>query len=299
MVRHRRRQQKAGHSREQRGEQEDVHLRRVVERQGSELRIAARDIEHRDAAHVMAHQRPVGHHRALRRGRRAGRVEDLRDRVVVDVLIDRRHLLVGGDHLEQADLLAVDRALDGAEEGGAQRRADRRQRAGESRIVEDRARAALLEDVGQLFAGEREVDRHVDEPGAAAGEKEDGVDVGVLPERRHPITRRQPEIDEPLRHAVHRGIESAEGPVPLVEHQRGLVRAPRHRPAQAVADGVACHASDAGVQLGHGHPPGTSLVRGPRDRINRRRSGPGAAPSRRLPHVRRSSAAETAPRRRA
>ncbi|SIJ52534.1 Uncharacterised protein [Mycobacteroides abscessus subsp. abscessus] len=171
------------------GEEEDVHLRGVVERQRVDGPVVTGEVEAGQAREVLVDEGTVGHHRALgRRGRPRG-VEQLRDVGVGDVEF------VGRGRADVA-------RRGGIEEGGQAPHLRRRPRGrrvhrlDEVVVGEDDLGPGVGEDVVEFVAGELEVHGHVDESRACAGEVEEEVEVGVLPVRRDPVALDRAEGEE-------------------------------------------------------------------------------------------------------
>ena len=171
--------------------QEHMHLRAVIERQRVELPVARREVRCQRRAHVLVDERPVRHDRALRRCGRARRVQELRHVLVVHVRVERgrRRVLCHRQHV------LVRRAV--AQRAGdlelEPRRADLVRKRG---VVEQRAAARLRDQIAQLLAAERVVDRHVDEPGLGRPQPQQRVGVGVPSERCDPVAPGQPQPEQ-------------------------------------------------------------------------------------------------------
>jgi hypothetical protein len=161
------------------------------------------------------HERAVGHHRALRPRGRAGRVEQLDERVVGRVGVDLGDV-AGGGAGQQRVLRVAQRERRAVAEHGVEVLL-------QLRVEQHGAAAGLLEQVGELVAGERVVDRHVDEPGARAGEEAEQVRVRVAPVGGDAVAGREARAQQRAGGAGDGGVELGVGPLPVLEAQRHAV----------------------------------------------------------------------------
>lgn len=211
------------------GQQEDMQLRGVVERQRVDGPVGGPQIERRDGADVLVHERAVGHHRALGQCGGARGVEQLDE-------VSRARLAFRGEGA---------RAGGGRQEGVrcvAQRAYGERGRnpVGEVRVGEDEGAAGLFEDVGEVVAGEVLVDRHVDQAGAGTAEEADQIRVGVVRVAGDPVARVQSVFPgEDGGGGTDGLVELPVGPCPVRVPQGG---APRGAPGAACQDSVDCAA---------------------------------------------------------
>lgn len=249
------------------GQQEDVRLGRVVERQRVHGAVAGLEVEGGDRAEVLVHQRAVGHHRALGQRGGAGGVEELHE-----VLGARLGTVVGLGRREPGEqgvtavavpaVPAVPAALGVL--GVLAQRQDARalgQSAGEVRIGEDEGAAGLGDEVGEVLAGEGVVHRYVDESGAGAGEEGDQIGVGVVSVGADPVAVPESGVEQRAGAPADRVVEGGVGPVPV-----------------PVVEGDAFGGA-AGAAPQHPVDGGTPAGRAPRPRT-------AAAPLRRLRHFR-------------
>ncbi len=253
-VRSRRLDQMRGGADQHLRQREAVHLRRVIQRQGRQRDIGAAELQLNDAAGILRHQRPMRHHGALRGRRGARGVEQLGEIAVVDV----RHLQIWPGFIASDDQhveFAVGRAREAAVKIHRHLGPDRRHRGGKIRIVDQRARARLLDDVFEFAGGQRVVDRHVDEARSRAGQPEDQVGIRVAGIGRDPIALLQPATQQPVRHPAGRAVQRHETPGPVAEGQRGAVAKFRHRAPDPVSDRIAAQCARPGRSRRHLHPP--------------------------------------------
>ena len=82
-------------------------------------------------------------------------------------------------------------------------------------IREQRARTRLTHEVRELAPGEREVDRHVHEPGLLNAEPQQHVRIGVLSERSDPVAFDEPDRVQRVRDSRARVVELAIRPRPI------------------------------------------------------------------------------------
>ncbi len=157
------------------GQQEDVQLRGVVQRQGVRGAVAGAEVEGGDRAQVLVDQGAVRYHRALGQGGGARGVEELHQ-----VLGARLRAVVRGCRREAGQERVV-----GVAQG---QRADvTGEPVREAGVGEDQGAAGLADDVREVVAGEVVVDRHVHETGAGAGQEADQVGVRVVAVGADPV----------------------------------------------------------------------------------------------------------------
>ncbi len=155
------------------GQQEHVHLCRVVERQGVHGPVGGGEAERGDRADVLVDQGPVRHHRALGQGGGAGGVQQL-------------HQIVGGGRAPGGEGPLRPQGVEqraGSVPQGAHGAA-RGEPTGEVRVGQHEGGAGLVEQVEQVVTGEVLVDRDVDE---ATGHRR-----GSRSDRRRSCARRRP-----------------------------------------------------------------------------------------------------------
>ena len=233
------------------GQQEHVHAGRVVERHAVQRVVGLGQVQRVHRGDVLVHQRAVGHHRALGLGRGAGRVEQLHQIGVGDVHVDRRHRPVPprGEHR-----VAV--AVQGAHPLQPGLAAHRLDPVPQRRVDQRDPTAGLGQQVGQLAAGERMVDRHVHQPGPGTAQERQQVRVGVRADRRHPVAAVEAEREQVRGRPGHRGVQLRVRPGPVGECQRHPVRraprAPPHHPVHR-----------ARPQVTHQQPPGSRHLADP------------------------------------
>lgn len=220
--------------------QKHMHLGGVVERQRVQRPVALAQIEGGDGADVLVDERPVGHHRALGLGGGARGVEQL-DQVFGPGL-PLRGEVAGCTQLGQQRAVRVAQGPDGQ---------SARQPGREIRVGEDEGAARLLDDVGEIVAGEVLVDRDMDESRACAAEEADEIRVGVVAKGGDPVPRAQAVAGEDGRRRGDGGVEFRVAPGPVRVAQGGAVGGALRG---APYDGVDCVAAYSchGAILGGG-----------------------------------------------
>lgn len=177
-----------------------MHLGGVVERQRVHGPVARRQAEGGDRADVLVDQGPVRHHRALGEGRGPGGVEQLHQVAGAGGPLRGEGPL--GPQGVQERARSVAQSSYGAAGGDPVR---------EVRVGEDEGGSRLVQEIGQVVAGEVLVDRYVDEPGPRAGEEGDQIGVRVVGVRGHPVAGVQVVI--PRQDSGRGGDRRVQGPV--------------------------------------------------------------------------------------
>ncbi len=211
-------------------QQEDVHLRRVVERQRVDGPVVLGQVQGLDRALVLVHESPVGHHRALRQGGGPRGVEELDQCARVPVAVEGQWL----GQLRQEGVGGVAQRPHPVPVG------DPPDQVG---IGEDQGARGVVQDVREVLAGEVLVDRDMDEPGPRAGEVGEEVGVRVVGEGGDPVPCGQC-VPLPQQGGAggDGGVEFRVRPTPLaVVHGRAVGDPPRNGVHQSVDRVVAHH----------------------------------------------------------
>ena len=245
------------------GQQEDVHLRRVVERQRVHRPVGLLEVQGGDGAQVLVHQGPVGHHRALGQRRGARGVQELYEvlgagrsgvrrpagllrRRATRARLVRRRRPAGAGPVRRP----WSRRCHACEQrivGVAQRQHPHpvRQPGGQRGVGEHQRAPGLLDDVPQVLTGQAVVDGYVHQPGAGAAEKADQVGVGVVAVGRDPPAGLHTGAAQQLGRGRHRLVELPVGPRPVPVAQRHPVGHPPRAAPQHPVDRAASNSRHA------------------------------------------------------
>ncbi len=139
-----------------------MHRRRMVQRHADERVVVGREIERNDRRRVLEHKSTMSHHGALGLRRSSRGIEQLHEIGVGHVGIDSENV-TGRGNCEQR-IVGVAQSKDDV---GRHVRAHPVDVLAQCRIDENCPRTRLPEQVDQLVAAERVVDRHVHEPARA------------------------------------------------------------------------------------------------------------------------------------